>query len=166
MLDPSAKNPSMVYSHLTPPAFRSAHKPRRAAGAVVGTRLQRHRGTHVICPHGRARARGVLPRFHELGVRRSPEILLDQIAGATLRQPRGQRPRLRRHPLPAAVLRGGGGVRGGEMVMEPLRGSAEHRGEPHRATDIEPLTGFMGMTERTHRHPRRETHIRGNGSGE
>lgn len=31
------------------------------------------------------------------------------IVGATPRQPRGKRPRLRRHPLPAAVLRGGGG---------------------------------------------------------
>lgn len=51
---------------------------------------------------------------------RSPEILPAPIAGATLRQPRGQRPRLRRHLLPAAVLRGGGGVRGGEMVMEQL----------------------------------------------
>ena len=40
---------------------------------------------------------------------------------STLRQPRGQRPRLRRHLLPAAVLRGGGGVRGGENVMEPLQ---------------------------------------------
>ena len=49
--------------------------------------------------------------------------------------------------------------------MEPLRGSAEHRGEPHRATtDIEPLTGFMGMTERACHHPRKENIIRGNGS--
>lgn len=36
-----------------------------------------------------ARARGLHSWFHELGVGRSPEILLDQIAGATLRQPRG-----------------------------------------------------------------------------
>ena len=75
-----------------------------------------------------ARTRGGHPRVHELGVGRSPETLLDQITGATLRQPRGQRPigdapwhvSTRRHPLPAAVLCGGGGVRGGEMVMEPL----------------------------------------------
>ena len=78
---------------------------------------------------GRPRARGFHPRIHPLGVGRAPEILLDQIAGATLRQPRGQRPRLRYHLLPAAVLRGGGGVRGGEIMMEPLRGSAEHRGD-------------------------------------
>jgi len=75
-----------------------------------------------LCSRGRARARGVHPRVHELGVGRSPEILPDQIVGAALRQSRGQRPRLRRHPLPAAVLRGGGGVRDGEMVMEPLTG--------------------------------------------
>ena len=49
-------------------------------------------------------------------VGRPAGVLLDQIAGATLRQPRGQRPRLRRHLLPAAVLRGGGGVCGGENV--------------------------------------------------
>ncbi|MBQ5993616.1 MAG: hypothetical protein IJL57_04715 [Bacteroidales bacterium] len=35
-----------------------------------------------------------------------------------------------------------------------------------RTTDMEPLTGFMGMTERTRRYLRREIHIRGNGSGE
>ncbi len=72
-------------------------------------------GTHV-CPRGRVRARGVHPRFHELGVGRAPEILLDQITGATLRQPCGQRLRLRRHLLPAAVFRGGGGVCYGEVV--------------------------------------------------
>ena len=60
--------------------------------------------------------------MHLGGTGRTPEILLDQIVCVTLRQPRGQRPRLRRHLLPAAVLRGGGGGCGGEMVMEPLTG--------------------------------------------
>ncbi len=91
--------------------------------SALGTRLQRHRHRDArICPRGRARARGVHPRVHELGAGRAPEILPAPIAGATLRQPRGQRPRLRRHLLPAAVLRGGGGGCGGEMVMEPLTG--------------------------------------------
>ena len=60
----------------------------------------------------------------------SPKFFRPQIARATLRQPRGQRPigdapwhvSTRRHLLPTAVLRGGGGVRGGEMVMGPLTG--------------------------------------------
>ena len=69
-----------------------AHPPHQTNPPIVGTRLQRHRGTHVICPHGRARARGVHPRFHELGVRRSPETLLDPIAGET----RGRGDALRR----------------------------------------------------------------------
>ena len=54
--------------------------------------------------------------MHLGGTGRTPEILLDQIVCVTLRQPRGQRSRLRRHHLPDAVLRGGGGVRGGEIV--------------------------------------------------
>ena len=57
-----------------------------------------------------------------------PRNFSSPIEGATFRQPRGQRPigdapwhvSTRRHLLPAAVLRGGGGIRGGEMVMEPL----------------------------------------------
>ena len=64
--------------------------------------------------------------MHLGGTGRTPEILLDQIVCVTLRQPRGQRPRLRRHLLPAAVLRGRGGVRGEEMVMEPLTGFCGH----------------------------------------
>ena len=90
-----------------------------AAGAVVGTRLQRHRHWNTrICPRGRARARGLHPRFHELGVGCSPETLPDPIPRATLQQPRGQRPRPRRHLLPATVLRGGGGgCGGGNMRM-------------------------------------------------
>lgn len=58
-----------------------AHQPHQTNPPIVGNRLQRHRGTHVICPRGRARARGVHPRLHPLGIRRAPEILLDPIAG-------------------------------------------------------------------------------------
>ncbi len=91
--------------------------PRRAISSAVGTRLLRHRHRNAcLYPCGRPCARGGHPRVHELGVGRSSEILLDQIAGATFRQPRGQRPRLRCNLLPAAVLRGGGGVRGGENM--------------------------------------------------
>ena len=126
---PPNLRPFLTALLLIHPAASPAHQPRRAAGAVVGTRLQRHRHRDArICPRGRARARGLHPRFHELGVGCFPEILLDQIAGATLRQPRGQRPRLCRHLLPAAVLRGGGGIRGGEMVMEPLTGFTRNLG--------------------------------------
>ena len=45
-----------------------------------------------------------------------PKVLLDQIPRGTLRQPRGQRLRLRCHLLFPAFLRGGGGGAGGEVV--------------------------------------------------
>ena len=45
-----------------------------------------------------------------------PKVLLDQIPCGALRQPRGQRLRLRRHLLPFALFRSGGGGAGGEVV--------------------------------------------------
>ena len=45
-----------------------------------------------------------------------PEVFLDQIPRGTLRQPRGQRLRLRRHFLSLALLRGRDGGAGGKTV--------------------------------------------------
>ena len=81
-------------------------------------------GIHVYVLAGGLALAGFVLGFTNWALDVPQKILLDQIAGATLQQPRGQRPigdapwhvSTRRHLFPAAVLRGGGGIRGGENV--------------------------------------------------